>query len=129
MFFRVDPSSAVPVYAQIAEQVKHAIASGLLEQGARLPSIRELAKELRVNPNTIIRSYRELENDGIIESRRGQGSFVTDSGKALTVEGRTEILAKLVDQLLVEAYHLKLSDDQVMELVRQRMTERSRKGE
>jgi len=127
MFFRVDPSSAVPVYSQIMDQVKHAVASGLLELGNRLPSIRELAKELRVNPNTIIRAYRELETEGIIESKRGQGSFVTSGGTALTVEGRKEILTKLVDQLIVEAFHLQLDNKQVLELIRERMKKRARK--
>ena len=123
MFMEVDPSSSVPVYAQIVEQVKHGVASGLLIEGDKLPSIRALGKELRVNPNTIIRAYRELEVEGIVISKRGQGSYVTCSGSTLTDEGKCEMLVKNVDKMLIEAYHLQLDNEKVLELVKKRMNE------
>ena len=124
MFLRVDPSSAVPVYVQIVDQVKHAVASGLLEEGDRLPSIRELARELRINPNTVIRAYRELEAEKVIVSRRGQGSFVSRTAQVLTERSRKKMLAAKIDALLVEAYHLRLTDDQVLDIVRERILAR-----
>lgn len=125
MFFQVDPSAAVPVYSQIMNQIKHSISSGLLRSGDRLPSIRELAKELRVNPNTVVRAYRELEREGIVESRRGQGSFVRATQRVTSLEARCELLAPTVDRLLVEAYHLGLDDETLLELLRKRMADRN----
>lgn len=123
MFMEVDPSSSVPVYAQIVEQIRHAVASGLLVESDKLPSIRVLAKELRVNPNTIIRAYKELETEGIVISKRGQGNFVTSHGSQLTEEVKCEMITKNIDRLLTEAYHLQLDDKKVIELIKNRMTE------
>lgn len=128
MFYQVDPSSAVPVYAQIMDQVKRGISSGLLKTGERLPSIRELARELRINPNTVVRAYRELEREGVVESRRGQGSYVAESQHASSLAARRELLAPAVDRLLVEAYHLGLNDDELRKLLELRMDERRRSG-
>ncbi len=132
MFLKVDPSAAEPVYSQIVSQVKHAVASGLLRNGDRLPSIRGLARELRINPNTVIHAYRELEIENVIESRRGQGSFVTGAGPVMSVDNRCRILGEKVDRLLVEAYHLDLTGEQVMALLRKRLEqhalELSKKG-
>ena len=121
MFMEIDSSSSTPVYVQILEQVKHAVASGLLIEGDKLPSIRALARELRVNPNTIIRAYRELEVEGVVISKRGQGSFVTKLQNTLTDEGKCEMLVKIVDKMLIEAYHLQLKEDKVLNLVKERM--------
>ena len=78
----------------------------------------DLARELRINPNTVIHAYRELEIENIIESRRGQGSFVTGAGPVMSLGNRRRLLAEKVDHLLVEAYHLNLTDKQVLEIVR-----------
>ena len=78
MLFRPNPSSGVPIYLQLMEQVKHAIETGALRPGEQLPSIRPLAEELVVNPNTVAKAYRELEHDGVIELRQGAGAFVSD---------------------------------------------------
>src|SRR5829696_7779129 len=78
MLFRPNPSSGVPIYLQLMEQVKHAIATGALRPGEQLPGIRPLAEELVVNPNTVAKAYRELEHEGMIELRQGAGAFVSD---------------------------------------------------
>ena len=78
MLFRTNPASGVPIYLQLMEQVKHAIETGALRPGEQLPSIRPLAEELVVNPNTVAKAYRELEHEGVIELRQGAGAFVTD---------------------------------------------------
>jgi GntR family transcriptional regulator len=82
MLFRSNPGSAVPVYLQLIEQVKHAIDVGALVPGDQLPPIRQAAEELVINPNTVAKAYRELEHDGIIELRHGSGAFVSDNGRA-----------------------------------------------
>ncbi len=78
----LDESSSVPLYAQLCEQVLAAIARGDLRPGARLPSVRDVAAALAVNPMTINRAYGELERDGVIETRRGLGTFVAQRGRA-----------------------------------------------
>ena len=78
ILLRPNPSSGVPIYLQLMEQVKHAIETGALRPGEQLPSIRPLAEELVVNPNTIAKAYRELEHEGVIELRQGAGAFVSD---------------------------------------------------
>jgi GntR family transcriptional regulator len=83
MLFRPNPSSGVPIYLQLMEQVKHGIETGALRAGEQLPGIRPLAEELVINPNTVAKAYRELEHEGLIELRHGAGAFVaaTASGK------------------------------------------------
>ena len=78
MLLKPNPSSGVPIYLQLMEQVKHAIETGALRPGEQLPSSRPLAEELVVNPNTVAKAYRELEHDGVIELRQGAGAFVSD---------------------------------------------------
>jgi len=78
LLLKPNPSSGVPIYLQLMEQVKHAIETGALRAGEQLPGIRPLAEELVVNPNTIAKAYRELEHEGIIELRQGAGAFVAE---------------------------------------------------
>jgi GntR family transcriptional regulator len=78
ILLKPNPSSGVPIYLQLMEQVKHAIETGALKPGEQLPSIRPLAEELVVNPNTVAKAYRELEHDGVVELRQGAGAFVSD---------------------------------------------------
>ena len=78
ILLKPNPSSGVPIYLQLMEQVKHAIETGALKPGEQLPSIRPLAEELVINPNTVAKAYRELEHEGVIELRQGAGAFVSD---------------------------------------------------
>jgi GntR family transcriptional regulator len=82
MLFRPNPSSGVPIYLQLMEQVKHAIETGALRPGEQLPGIRPLAEELVINPNTVAKAYRELEHEGVIELRHGAGAFVSENAGA-----------------------------------------------
>lgn len=82
MMFRPNPSSGVPIYLQLMEQVKHSIETGALRPGEQLPGIRPLAEELVINPNTVAKAYRELEHDGVIELRQGAGAFVSAGARA-----------------------------------------------
>ena len=82
MLFRPNPSSGVPIYLQLMEQVKHNIETGALRPGEQLPGIRPLAEELVINPNTVAKAYRELEHEGVIEIRHGAGAFVSAATRA-----------------------------------------------
>jgi len=110
MLFRVDPASAVPVYAQIVAQAKSAVASGILRPGDRLPSLRDTARALRINPNTVVKAYRDLEAQGVVRTEQGRGSVVTTGASPITAEERAERLYRLAEesaeQYMVEAYHL-----------------------
>jgi GntR family transcriptional regulator len=88
LLIRPNPSSGVPIYLQLIEQVKHAIDTGALRPGEQLPGIRPLAEELVINPNTVAKAYRELEHDGVIELRHGAGAFVAPQAGAKKLTDR-----------------------------------------
>jgi GntR family transcriptional regulator len=81
-FFRLNVSSGVPLYVQLMEQIKHAVETGALRPGDQLPTIRALAQELVMNSNTVVRAYRELEHEGIVDLRHGLGAFISSSVSA-----------------------------------------------
>src|SRR2546423_9865108 len=85
MLFRPNPSSGVPIYLQLMEQVKHAIETGALRPGDQLPGMRPLAEELVINPNTVAKAYRELEHEGVTELPHGPGAFVSAIAQAKTL--------------------------------------------
>lgn len=91
MIFRLNPSTGAPLYIQLMEQVKHAVETGALREGDQLPTIRKLAEELVMNPNTVVRAYRELEHEGVLELRHGSGAFITSKGLA---GGRASVIRK-----------------------------------
>jgi GntR family transcriptional regulator len=103
ILLRPNPSSGVPIYLQLMEQVKHAIETGALRPGEQLPGIRPLAEELVINPNTVAKVYRELEHEGVIELRHGAGAFVSGNAgaKKLTDKLRAgqTIVAAAVEKL------------------------------
>jgi len=103
MLFRTNPSSGVPIYLQLMEQVKHGIETGALRPGEQLPGIRPLAEELVINPNTVAKAYRELEHEGVVELRHGAGAFVSAAarGKKVTDNLRAgqSIVAAAVEKL------------------------------
>jgi GntR family transcriptional regulator len=115
--FHVDPRSPTPIYDQISSQVKHACAAGTLRRGDILPSVRQMAVSLRVNPNTVARAYRELEAEGVVESRKGQGTFVAETGRRLTAAARRKALAPGAMRLAGDAHALGLARDELMDVV------------
>ena len=121
MRFSVDTTSATPIYAQLIAEVKRAIATGILHPGDNLPSLRELASQLRVNPLTVARAYRELEALGIIITEHGRGSRISETAAGLGEGYRREALVEVIDRLLVEAYHLGASPAEVRALVDERL--------
>lgn len=103
MFHGIDARSPVPLYAQIAERVRLAIATGALGSAASLPSVRQLAAELRVNPATVIQAYRELEAQGFVEIRHGAGTFVRELAPGRRAKERSQQATALVRRLLADA--------------------------
>ena len=103
MFERIDPRSSTPLYAQIAAQIRSAVASGELRPAAALPSVRELAGDLRVNPATVVQAYRELEAEGFVEIRHGAGTFVRELAPARRSRERARQARAIVQRLLTEA--------------------------
>jgi GntR family transcriptional regulator len=103
MLLRPNPSSGVPIYLQLMEQVKHSIETGALRPGDQLPGIRPLAEDLVINPNTVAKAYRELEHDGIIELRHGAGAFVSGTARAKKLTDRLRagqtLVAATIDRL------------------------------
>jgi GntR family transcriptional regulator len=77
--FRLDGRSGVPTYLQLVQQVKQAVRLGLLQPGDQLPTVKEVVAKLVINPNTVLKAYRELDHEGIVEGRRGQGTFVSET--------------------------------------------------
>ena len=123
LHFQINPNSGVPVYRQMVDQVKYYIASETLKPGDQLPSIRELAQKLAVNPTTVVRVYSDLEHAGVIEMRHGKGAFVTDSGHRMTAAERERVLRKLAQHLAVEAVQMGATAGQVMKVVREELAE------
>lgn len=120
MQLHISANDGVPIYLQIVNQVKYLVASGRLEAGAEMPPIRVLAERLLVNPNTVARAYRELENEGIVVKRRTAGTFVSDTGSPLARRERLKILTERIDALLAEARQLNVGIEDTIQLVRQR---------
>jgi len=125
MRFSVDTTSATPIYAQLIAQVKHAIASRILCPGDALPSLRELAGQLRVNPLTVARAYRELEQQGIVTTEHGRGSSISAQAREQSEDYRQETLTEVVDRFLVEAFRLGASPTELRALLEARLREMS----
>src|SRR5512136_1861372 len=121
MIFRINFKSGMPIYLQIVDQIKAAAASGALRPGEALPSIRPLAEELRVNRNTVAKAYSELESQGVIETLPGRGCFLKENQSALRKKVRRELLIEDIDQVIVQAHHLRVPHDEFLELIRARL--------
>ena len=94
--FRLDPRSGIPTYLQIVQQVRQAIRVGILRPGDQLPTVKEVVAKLVINPNTVLKAYRELDHEGLVDGRRGQGTFVATSAPKPTLENHDALRASLV---------------------------------
>jgi GntR family transcriptional regulator len=119
------PSSGVPLYRQLQDQLTALIASGRLAAGAMLPSVRQLAADLEVNMMTVSKVYVRLEADGLIERLRGTGMRVRERAAGLDVPERQRELRDLADQLVMRGRQLRLTQDQVVSVVREAWTDRA----
>ncbi len=130
MIFRLNQSTGIPLYVQLIEQVKHAVETGALQEGDQLPTIRKVAEDLVMNPNTVVRAYRELEHDGVLELKHGSGAFIRASPG-----GRARVMHKaqaVVQSALERLASLGLTEDEFRrvfenELAQARMDGRLRK--
>ena len=120
MQLHVSTGDGVPIYLQIANQVKHLVGSGRLSAGEEIPPIRVLARQLLVNPNTVARAYLELEREGVVVKRHGSGTYVSDAGSPLARKQRVKILSERVDALLAEARHLDVGTEDLVKLIKDR---------
>ena len=120
MKFAIDGRSGVPLYRQIIEQVKFAIARGRLGPGAQLPTVRQLAVDLSINPNTVIRAYRELEIEGVLDTHQGSGTFVGMRKPEIDALEKQRMLDQILTDLLARAFDYGLTFDDVVEGLRQR---------
>jgi GntR family transcriptional regulator len=117
MFLRIEKGSAVPISRQIAQQITALCAAGGLSPGDRLPSVRELARDLGVNQNTILRVYERLCGEGLLEMRQGQGTFVALQARANASPGQRKRLIEELRQLARQGVSLGLSAEEFHELV------------
>jgi len=124
---QVTTGSSQPIYRQVVDQVRHAVASGKMKTGAPLPSVRALATELVVNPNTIAKAYAQLVNDGVVESQRGRGYFVAQRRDIYSRKERQRRLEEAMDPFLAEALTLGFEPEQIVEQINKRLTKMSRK--
>jgi GntR family transcriptional regulator len=121
LLFQINFKSGMPVYLQLVDQVKAAAASGALQPGEALPSIRPLAEELRLNRNTVAKAYSELESLGVIETLPGKGCFLKQNHSPLRKEIRRKLLIEEIDQAIVMAHHLQVPGSEFLELVQERL--------
>ena len=121
MIIQLNFKSGLPVYLQIAEQIRSAAASGALRPGEPLPSIRPLAEQLQINRNTVAKAYTELESQGVIETFAGKGSFLKEGNSPLRKGARHDLVALEIDQAIVAAHHLQIDDEDFLALVRKRL--------
>jgi len=128
MFIHVNANSGMPIYRQLFQQLRQRIASGQLVAGEQLPSVRDLAAELKINLLTVAKVYQLLEGEGLVESRRGMGTFVRDGRPAKPAAERRKLIAEAVAQVVAEARGLELEEDEVVKLIRQQFEETKNKS-
>src|SRR5689334_11921227 len=128
MFFRLESANGLAIYDQIVRQVTFAVAGGALEPGDLVPSVRELSRDLAVNPNTVARAYRELQSRGILAPLRGTGLEVTPQAPKQCAQERVSLIRERLRSVLVEARRGQLDLDEVRMLVDEELSRLQKKG-
>lgn len=121
MFLSIDHQNGLAIYDQIVRQIKFAVACGALRKGELVPSVRELARELAVNPNTVARAYRELQSEGVLAPVRGTGMEVAEGAERRCRSQRLELIRARLRQVLIEAIQSQLEADELRALVEQEL--------
>ncbi len=124
MYLQIDPASSVPIFTQITNQIKYSIAMGAYGADDKLPSVRELAVQLRVNPNTVVKAYRELEREAVVYTQRGLGVFVSKDAPGISRKERKRIIDERLGAAVEEALHSDLSPEEVRRIVEAKLNER-----
>jgi GntR family transcriptional regulator len=117
MLFHVDTRNGLAVYDQIVRQVKFAVADGAVRSGELVPSVRELARDLAINPNTVARAYRQLQDDGVLETVRGTGLAVAPAARRQCQSERTKLIRARLRLVLEEALRSGLDGEEIAALV------------
>ena len=117
MLIHIDYNTGEPISRQVADQIKWMVVSGALQPGQKLPSIRQLAGQLKVNPTTVTRIYNELEHDRVITLRQGQGAFVSEPDTYLRPEQVEKLVAEKARQMLVEGLRLGLTKSEIQKIL------------
>jgi GntR family transcriptional regulator len=128
MFFAIDTANGIAVYEQIVRQVNFAFSREAVKPGEMIPSVRELARELAVNPNTVARAYRQLQTDGVLTSVRGTGLEVAARARDRCRRETVELIRARLRQVLTEAQQTQLSDDELRKLVEAELRAITREG-
>jgi GntR family transcriptional regulator len=123
MFFKIDPSNELAIYDQVVRQVKFAVAGEVLIVGELVPSVRELARELTINPNTVARAYRRLQSDRVLEPVRGTGLAVAAGADKRCLTERVKLIRSRLRKVLVEAKQSRLGTDELRDLVQAELAE------
>ena len=121
MLLHLNPASGVPIYLQIETQVKHYIAAGALAPGDALPSVRKVAADMRINPNTVARAYQNLERDGLLRSVPGGRTYVAENPGGLLKSEKIRRLRPYARQIAVEGTQLRLEPQEIVNLVQQEL--------
>ena len=123
MNISINLKDGVPIYRQIANQIRYMVASKLLQPGEEVSPVRTLALALNVTPNTVVKAYDELEAAGVIFKRRGAGTYISDEQSPLADRERRRIIEARIDTLLAEAHQLDFNAEDLLELVRDRQAQ------
>ncbi len=121
--FHISPGSPAPIYRQIVTQVRHAVLLGARPAGEQLPSVRALAEQLVINPNTVARAYSELVRDGVVEARAGRGYFIADRRQIYAEPERLRRLQQALDALLSDALVLNFTAEEIKGALEQRLAQ------
>jgi len=113
MFLHIDANNGLAVYDQIVRQIKFSVADGVLAVGERVPSVREMARELTINPNTVARAYRQLQDDQVLEAVRGTGLVVSSGARKICLAARKRLIRARLHDVLLEAHHGGLDAEQI----------------
>ena len=128
MFVHLNPNSGMPIYRQLFQQLRQRIVSGQLASGEQMPSVRDLSAELKINLLTVAKVYQLLESEGLVETRRGLGTFVLDGNITRSLPEKRKLVADAVEQVVAEAQHLDIEEAEIVRLIRQRFEETKSKS-
>lgn len=117
MLFQIDPRSPVPIWEQIVNQIKELVLKGILLPGDKIFSVRELASNLVINPNTVSKAYQELERQGIIETFRGRGTFIRQNVNIIKDEEKIKHLQEKIKQLVIEGTYLGIKTETLIQWI------------
>jgi GntR family transcriptional regulator len=124
MKIKIDSKSSVPIYYQIYDQIKHLVAIGDLKEGQKVPTIRELAVDLEINPNTVAKSYLELQHENVLDTIQGVGTFVKGTKNLLKPNERENKILEITRKYLDDLIHFGFSKDEIMKTINSSLKER-----